>query len=316
MSRFSSLLKLSLTLLVLGNAFGAEVDSFTGREKPLKDGLSQLNKKTGEFLQEGLDLANSKNKGCDEELLYKSLRKFFNNQYRGELGKYIVDAKDFDANWVTIEESIYRDFKWFQAFVPGFWGRVVSDPSAALININGVYLGTDKFEHFLGSGYLYYRKNYIKGRGVRAALEIGESAETGLMGAVTTGVKAFGDLSANFNGMRFWNHILLNYDDVLGKEYNLGPYVSCVDSKWVKVQEVNWSNYIDHSFDEAQNCSAFPTKKMMNLVLNRISELETETNEDLTCPLNPEYLPLLEKKYGIYSNDILNSNGHFAIEED
>lgn len=38
-----------------------------------------------------------------------------------------------------------------------------------------------------------------------------------------TGVFSYGDLSAEFNGMRFWNHMLQLRDDILGSEQNLAP---------------------------------------------------------------------------------------------
>ena len=51
------------------------------------------------------------------------------------------------------------------------------------------------------------------------------------LGAYGTGVMSYGDLAANFNGMRFWNHILGKRKDILNQD--LGPYVKCKDRKWV-----------------------------------------------------------------------------------
>lgn len=316
MKKTQTLISLGLVLVSL-NSFSAEVDSFTGREIKLTDSLELLNKKSNEYLRKAVDEANadSKKESCRERALYKSMRRYFNNQYRGELGKYIVDANDFDKNLVSVENSIYQDFKWYQSFIQGFWARRVTDPTAANINVNGVLVGTDKFEHFMGSGYLYYRKNYIKGEGVRAAMEIGQSAETGLMGAITTGVKAYGDLAANFNGMRFWNHVLQKYDDVLGKEYNVGPYVECKENKWVLTKEMNWATYVDASFDEGLNCSAFPSELMNGIVQKRIEQLEEQTGERRKCPVDPEAINAVIPKYGIFAMELINAEGHYSIKE-
>lgn len=311
---------LNLILLPLTAVFAAEVDSFTERDTVLSDSLDLLNKKTNEYFQIALDDANSraaKKGACVEKELYKAMRKYFNNQYQGELGQYIVKTEDFERTLTPIEEGIYQDFKWYQSFVQGFWGRrVIADPTAANINVNGVLIGTDKFEHFMGSGFRYYKKNYIKGEGVRAAMAIGEGAESGLLGAVTTGVMAYGDLSANFNGMRFWNHVLQKYDDVLGKEHNLGPYVKCIDEKWTLVKEMNWADYIDHSFDEGLNCSYFPNQKMLGQVQKRIAGLEREKGMKLTCPVEPEKIKSLLPKYGDFADAIINEKGHRALKED
>jgi hypothetical protein len=192
----------------------------------------------------------------------------------------------------------------------------VTDPTAANINVNGVLVGTDKFEHFMGSGFLYYRKNYLKGEGVRAAMDIGYSAETGFMGAITTGVKAYGDLAANFNGMRFWNHVLQKYDDVLGTQYNIGPYIECKANKWELVKEMNWADYIDSSFDEGLNCSAFPSSKMQALVQKRLDDLEEESGQRRSCPVDPEKIREVLPKYGIFAKDLINPNGHYSLKEE
>jgi hypothetical protein len=309
---------LTLLMLPISSLWSAEVDSFTLRHRVLSDSLGQINKKTNEYFQKAVDVANEKadqDEPCKDKDLYKAMRKYFNNQYQGELGKYIVKNEEFDRTWVAIEDGIYQDFKWYQSFVQGFWGRrVAKDPTAANLNVNGIRVGTDKFEHFMGSGFRYYKKNYIKGDGVRAAMAIGEGAETGLLGAITTGVMAYSDLAANFNGMRFWNHVLLRYDDVLGEEHNLGPYVKCVDNKWSLVKEMDWSDYIDHTFDEGLNCSKFPNSKMLGMVQKRIKEAEKKNGMSLTCPVTPEKINNLIPKYGEFAEALINAEGHGALK--
>jgi hypothetical protein len=315
MIKTKSLLVTLLTLSQFG-ALGAEVDSFTNRFNPLDDSLVTINKQTNIYFQEALDLANKKGDGCEEKVLYRSLRKYFGNQYRSKFGKYVVEAENFDAHRFTIPNTIYRNFNWYESPIQGFWGRVVSDPTAPTLNVNGVIIGTDKFEHFLGSGFLYFKKNYLEGKGVQAALNIGYRAETGIMGAWMTGVKAFGDLSANFNGMRFWNHVLQKNDDILGKQENHGPYVTCTEIGWEQVKKVDWATYIDESFDEGNNCSQFPKEKILNKVLTEISIMEEETGLSHTCPINPEKLDAVTAKYGEIGKQILNFKGHSVIDKD
>ena len=303
--------KVLASFLLLSTAtFGAEVDSFTNRYKPIADSVDLINGKTNELFSEAIDEVNEKSKkGCDEKKLYKYLRKRFRNHYTGMLSPWIIKTDKIERIVTPVTNSIYQDFKWYQAIVPGGIARVFGDPSAALIKVNGVMLGTDKFEHFMGSGFLYYRKNYLKGKGIKEAMKIGWSAETGYMGAVTTGVMAYGDLAANFNGMRFWNHVLLKYNDILGEQYNQGPYVKCEENQWKQVAKVDWRNYIDHAFDEGVNCSKIHTEKMTDQVLARIDTLEKTDGQSYGCPALPYELEKLKDKYGKYSETLLNMDG-------
>ncbi|MDC1175082.1 hypothetical protein OAT67_06790, partial [Bacteriovoracaceae bacterium] len=301
-----------VTLLTQASLSAAEVDSFTNRFTPIEDSLDLINKKSNEYFQQAMERANKKNKGCNEKRLYKSLRKYFRNHWTGEFNKWLMDAEEVDRITVSIRDGIYQDFKWYQAIIPGVYARVFRDPSAQLIKVNGVLLGWDKFEHFMGSGYNYFKKNYLKGKGIKEAMKIGYKAETGYMGAQTTGVKSYGDLIANFNGMRFWNHVLQKNDDVLGVEFNEGPYVQCVNDRWVQVKELDWSRYIDHAFDEGVNCSTFKNQKMSDNVEERISILEKNDTEGRKygCPMLPLELEKATVKYGEFSKHLLNLEGH------
>ncbi len=294
-----------------GSLFAAEVDSFTYRNIPLQDSLELANTKTNEYLSLAVKEANEREHHCEEKVLYKRMRKYFNNQYQGELGEYLVKAPGFDKHTMTIEESIYADFKWYQSVVQGFFGRVFEDPTAATIKINGVMMGTDKFEHFLGSGFRYFESHHVKGQALKEALAIGERAETGVLGAITTGVMSYGDLAANFNGMRFWNHVLQKRDDVLGE--NIGPYVSCDQGRFKVEKEISWASYVDHSFDESVNCSAFTSEKMLLSVKERLRTLEAEYDMSLECPVLPNALQNVKEKYQKVAPSIINDQGHYSL---
>ncbi len=300
------------SLLVSLNA--AEVDSFTKRFEPLEDTTEAINVKTNEYLEMAVKEANEDYKGCHEEDLYKKMRRYFSNQYRGKLGEYIVNAVDLDHHPMTIPESVYQDFKWHQSIIQGFWGRVVNDPTASALKVNGVYIGTDKFEHFMGSGFKYFKTYHMKGEPIEDALKIGEKAESGFMGAVTTGVKSFGDLSANFNGMRFWNHVMQKRDDILGE--NIGPYVSCDEVGFKVVKKIDWASYIDDSYDEGINCSAFRNQKMVDAVNKRVREANPEREGLETCPVDRERLDSIKGRYKDIAPFIINERGHYSVKED
>ena len=115
------------------------------------------------------------------------------------------------------------------------------------------------------------------------------------LGAKTTGIYSFADQAANFNGMRFWNHILQKRNDYLGD--NHGPLVECQNEKWVQVKSLDFSHFVDDSLDEGLNCSKFSTKKLTKSVLKRIGELE-EDGRSYHCPVRKDSIDLLNEKYG------------------
>tara|TARA_Y100000590_G_scaffold470727_1_gene668839 strand:- start:57538 stop:58566 length:1029 start_codon:yes stop_codon:yes gene_type:complete len=306
-------MKLKTALIVLTLSSGvmaSEVDSFTGRFEPLEDSLEKVNIKANDLLKKGIRLANEEGKGCDEKRLYKVLRKRFRNKYTDEFSEWAYQTPELDRIITPVTKSIYRDWTAAQAPVPGGWARWVKDPSASMLLVNGEYIGDDKFEHFFGSGFAYFKKNYLKKKGLAEALKHGFRAETGYMGATTTGVMAYGDLTANFNGMRFWNHMLQQREDILGK--NVGPYIRCENNQWKKVEEnpIDFSNYIDAAFDEGINCSAFNGEKLVVKIKARLKELSRDTGIDHSCPMNKKKLRAVWKKYGKYSAFLINVEGH------
>ena len=300
-----------MALTLCTGLMASEIDSFTGRFNNLEDSLSKVNVKANDLLAKGVRLANEENKGCDEKRFYKVMRKRFRNKYTDEFSQWAYQTPELDRIVTPVEKSIYRDWKWFQAPVPGGWARWVKDPSASLLLVNGELIGDDKFEHFFGSGFAYFKKNYLKGKGLPEALKHGFRAETGYMGAATTGVMAYGDLSANFNGMRFWNHMLQQRKDIL--DQNIGPYVSCDEEndQWVVVAEnpIDMSNYIDASFDEGINCSAVNGEKLLVKIKSRLREMSHDTGREFTCPMDKAKLKAVWKKYGKLAPYLINVEG-------
>ena len=72
-----------VTLLCVSSiqVYSSEVDSFLRREILLSDSKSVINAKAAHYIQDALDRANRKNRGCNEKKLYKSLRKNFKNHW-------------------------------------------------------------------------------------------------------------------------------------------------------------------------------------------------------------------------------------------
>ena len=121
-------------------------------------------------------------------------------------------------------------------------------------------------------------------------------------------------MAADFNGMRFWNHVLQKKNDVLGSEENFGPYVRCVNKKWTLVKEMNWRDYLDDSMDEAINCSQFKTESMVNKIKKRLNDLQVLHQRIISCPVSRNKLKRVISKYGKFAPFFINKEGVRAVD--
>lgn len=312
-----SLLIFALSLPFVARLYASEVDSFNQRYEPLENSREAINKKFNKYFQQALDEANQARDLCSKEELYDALRDKFRNHVFDEFTKWLTNTEQLDMIRTRVEDSIYKDFNIFQSIIQGGYARVFKDPTGRILNFNGHRIGTDKFEHMLGSGFSYFEIHYLEQRPIEDALSKGWKAETGFMGSLMTGVMSYADMAANFQGMRFWNHVLNQGADILGED--LGPYVSCRDYNWVQIKEVDLGAYINNSLDEGTNCSRFRTPKMLADVLNRIKEYEENDpfGRSYSCPINENKEKALKQ---LYTPELLpwliNSQGHGHTKRD
>jgi hypothetical protein len=307
-------LKYSFLILFVFNALGAEIDNFTGRfEETLEDSTFLLNKKTNEFFQKGLKNANFGLMKCNEKKLYFHLQRYLNSTFFGKIVRWVNKTDSLNKRFIPVKKSIYRDFNAKESLVLGLVSKIASVHSPNL-RMGEVYLGSDKFEHFFSSGFRYFKSHYLKKEGLKESLMIGLKEEYGALGRLSTGVISFADLAADFNGMRFWNHVLQKENDVLGSSFNFGPYVKCKNKKWVLVKKMDWSRYLDHSMDEAINCSRFKTWSMVKKIKKRLKEHYTPEKRVVSCPIDKNKLEKVIKKYGRFSPYFINREGHRVID--
>jgi hypothetical protein len=104
------------------------------------------------------------------------------------------------------------------------------------INLNGIYLGTDKLGHFFEQGYEYYevyRHELAHGRdeatAFRKAVELGVSQENGIYGKMIDNVYSNADLAANYAGLKFY--INLTRPITLGGVH-YEPILTFRDNRW------------------------------------------------------------------------------------
>ena len=304
------------TLLVLTQiSFAAEADNFTARQLTLVDASSQVNALAAKYLKKAVN--NLGPAGCNEEALYTELRKYFANHSKGELTKDILYKDAAPIYSLPIKKSVYESWKVPDGFLLGRKSAATSPLALSpLIQIGDQAIGVDKLEHMFGMGYDYFEKHHGKKRNIKLVLNYGGAMEKTILGGnvFATGVFSYGDLSANFNGMRFWNHMLQKDDDILGADQNIGPYIVCQDKKWAvnTKNPIDFRNYIDASMDESINCSKFAgTKAIGKFKASIASRGFIDTNGKAACPVEPEKLDQMKVKYkksGVV-NQIINSDG-------
>jgi len=132
-----------------------------------------------------------------------------------------------------------------------------------VVNVGGVYFGTDKLSHFTGSGYLYY-SNYLKAKkqgrsridSIKYAIKKGYKMECGIIGIKSTGVFSYADLEANFQGM------LMSIDMCEGEN----PYLYSDGNKWFVTQNVDFRNYVNPYWDESFNISGYTPKRVKKML--------------------------------------------------
>ncbi|GEM_PF-397342 len=314
------------------SAFAAEADHYTLGDYEIADITQELNDYSNYALGQVLERLNQDG-GCSapadqkpahdpfmnddfdneppaktpEEKLYAELRTVFANHGKSRMINDILDGR-LARTVIPLKESVYGEWSVGNGFLLGR-RSAASSPLALspLIKVNGYVIGVDKLEHMFGMGYAYFKRHHIRGMKMRRVLKLGVIAEKTYLGGnfLATGVFTYADLSANFNGMRFWNHMLQKDDDVLGKQHNLGPYVTCEAGQWKKANPIDFSNYVDRTYQENYNCSKFATQKGVEKFKESLGRLEAKhgkTRGGFACPADPALLEEAAAKYKVPVN--------------
>lgn len=295
------------------NLQASEVDNFFKRHETLYDSKQVINSKANMFFDEALEKANRWGK-CSERRLYRNLRANFSNHQWGKLTSFILESPLIHRRKLITPKTIYGDFRVFETPILTLYKLFPRQSTGVIINYNGHSIGSDKFEHLFYSGYRLFRNYYLRGYSIEKVLHKSYISERYLYGGSTTGIISYGDLAANFAGLRFWNHILNKEDDIMGSEYNHGPYVKCIDNKWKRVKYVDFSVYVDSSWDEAINCSKFRTKSLVRKVFKKLKLLGDKYSQNLICPVDQEKLIEMNEKYAEFSMWFINMDGHVPVK--
>ena len=222
-----------LVFLICSFMEAGEVDPFSAGDKKIKDSKDLINVYLNKEINRILKVYNKEHSNytsCEDVSLY-TMQSLGTTEYgfihigalNSALELWVVSNKDIDRipkyNYVEDvydRQSIYAPkLRFF-----GIWSKAV-DPT---INVNGVYFGTDKLSHFLGSGYEYFSKYLnMKRNGMGGheaelyAIRWGLVMEKTILGLWPVGIFSFADLEANYQGFLmardFCDKQILHYEN-------------------------------------------------------------------------------------------------------
>ena len=275
-----------------------EVDSFSKRYLDIKDSLPTLNKEFNFHLGKAIEKANKKG-SCSTKNLYKYLNKRIGGFTWSKFEKDIESSDLYEKLNSKRKESIFKHVKFRHG-----WGIYLASLGpvdiGSIIRVGNHLIGTDKIGHFIGVGWVYYKKAYLEKKGIEHVIEYGQGTEKGIFGSKTTGVYSYGDLLANWQGMKFWAEL------VGDKIQTDKPYVECQEDKWVQVRKFNWIEWVDDGMDEGVNCNKWKSIKFKRSVEKTIKELEIKYPDSrFRCPVKNSCRELV-KKYGLESVHLIH----------
>jgi hypothetical protein len=290
-----------LILFVSLNAQSAETDPFTARYEMKEDGLPIINREMNHKLSSIVSTLNNSSKlSCDDTELRKLLGKKFRWPIRGVIETFIMKSSSVPRSEVTFESSIYYNSSSLHSTIIKV-GEIVGIPFAPTIRTSDLLIGADKFGHFLDEGYYYYEMYNTLKMDLEQVLKFGHVLEYSVHGQFLSGVFSFADLAANYEGLRFWTHMLGSERD---KKQSI--YLDCKNGKWKQIKTIDLAEYISYAWDEGMNCNKFNTQNLQYDIHKGIERLESRYQKRFRCPVYPEMVASMIERYREHAAMLIN----------
>lgn len=194
-------------------------------------------------------------------------------------------------------------------------GQAVVTEDGRVTLVTPILVGSDKFSHFFFRGHLLYRRlaGGEPGR-LEELLDYNYGLEVSLWGSKSTGVAAYGDLVANFQGLRFY--IRLRGESFDGRPMSdpLGADTGFVDcdggAVWRQTRPIDLRDYLDPAWDEAHNCNLVRSNGLLAMVERRLDDLAAGDSEHrYRCPVDRELIERTAERYGRFAPRLINADG-------
>lgn len=301
---FLSLVFLCASSLISTDLHAAETDGFTKRYDGIKDGMPLLNAEIRKRIVLSISELNKtsrKTKVCDWKELDSKLGERLRRPIVGQIESLVNSSGNFPKFSFPLAESVYKTLPSI-TFMPIYVGNFLGITFGNQIGHDGLVIGTDKLGHFLDEGYYYYTAVHEWGYTFEEALDFGSYLENTFDGKWTSGVYSYADLAANYEGHRFWENAL----GIPGKGRS-SKYFYCRDGDWHIKRQFDLADYLNEAWDEGMNCNEFRSEDMKLAVDEQIKGLELKNGKRFACPVFPDRVPQMIKRYGAYAKKILNS---------
>ncbi len=283
-------------LLLAAKIHGAEIDSFTPRDKIFPSGFPAINLEVNKRIQKALRNANQIS-SCNALILEGVLGAELLSPFYGRIEDYANTSANVAKFHVFFKDSVYRNLPPFNTMLMSIGESLFNFGN--VIHQGRLLIGTDKFGHFFDEGHRFYGDLKPDGSNLDEVLTTSESTEDGVYGRAVGGIKSYADLVANYHGMHFWSEILQS------KFKQDRRYLKCLNNQWVQVRQFDFGDYINAAWDEGINCSEYQSAEYENAVFYTILELPVETKRPALCPIYPEECSKLVLYYGKIASKLL-----------
>lgn len=254
----------TILCLVVSSVYSWETDNFTHRRKILKaptkeidQNLYALNDETNRRIHHAIDEFNEMDINCGEDLglLNKKEMTMWGSRKMPKIYMNIKDALGgglFGAMEKWSEDSDQVKKYGDGTNIYGGFNSMIGINLQTAFNLNGYVVGPDKLGHFVDQGFELFSefKNGISPKlGFDNAMKHSNEMEDSYYGIHASGVKSYGDMAANYSGMKFWYNLTGKKDSFLKCDYETGKYAVNRD--------FDWAEFADDSWDQGINCSTF-----------------------------------------------------------
>jgi hypothetical protein len=284
------------------SANALETDQFLATKIILKDSASVLDNYFNKQIDEAVQKINEKN---PEKIKCEMVADAVMNNLVG--GKYLSLSKvskfaKFSPEVEKFPDLSISDRDYFKmTFYEEADVLLKMAPLARTINVNGIYMGTDKLGHFSLIGRNYYhnylsfkKKGQTRDEAMKNAILKGFATERGVLGYDLGGVLSFGDLEANYEGMQF------AIDMCEGEQ----PYLQFKNGRFEKIRDFNLKTYFNARMDESVTFS-FWRPGLYKRVKPKLTKEYCETRND----------PMFIERVSKYPANVENINDRLIIND-
>ncbi|MBL7714456.1 MAG: hypothetical protein JNL01_03245 [Bdellovibrionales bacterium] len=291
-------------IFLTASTLAAETDAFTLRYRKMQDGLAAVQQEMQQRIRLGLTRVQAQGVStgkCDWQNLDEELGKELRRPLVGMIEDFINNSGKVDRVNLNLSETVYGTLPLIDRF-PLVLGGFFKIGLAGNFHHNGWVIGADKLGHFIDEGHTYYTIVHQAGRTLQDALEIGDFSEKSIFGIWTGGVLSYADLAANYDGYHFWKDLL----GPVGTGPRASIYFTCNQGVWTEKIPLDLAKYVSGAWDEGMNCNEYRSAEMAQSIQKRISELEKSYGRRLSCPVYPDRIQAMVKRYGVDAARVIN----------